>query len=91
MSGVAAPAGALARALAAAGATAVTAAPAGVDARAERAGIARVAEALAGHGAELQLLAAADTRAAGDGFTLAYLFAPPGGRPLATVLVDVPA
>ncbi|HEU5321673.1 MAG TPA: NADH-quinone oxidoreductase subunit C, partial [Methylomirabilota bacterium] len=91
MNGVASRADALAQALVDAGATAVTASPAGVDARAEGAGIARIADALAAHGAELQLLAAADTRLTRDGFTLAYLFAPPGGRPIAAVLLDVPA
>jgi Ni,Fe-hydrogenase III large subunit/Ni,Fe-hydrogenase III component G len=42
-------------------------------------------------GARCQFLAAADTRAAGDDFTLAYVFAPPQLTPSVTVLVSVPA
>jgi Ni,Fe-hydrogenase III large subunit/Ni,Fe-hydrogenase III component G len=41
-------------------------------------------------GVELQVLAAADTRDRSRDFTLAYVFAPPGGRPAATVLTSVP-
>ncbi|HUG38066.1 MAG TPA: NADH-quinone oxidoreductase subunit C [Candidatus Limnocylindrales bacterium] len=44
-----------------------------------------------GLGLELQLLAAADTRAAASGFTLAYVFGPPTLSPLVTLLVPVDA
>jgi Ni,Fe-hydrogenase III large subunit/Ni,Fe-hydrogenase III component G len=48
------------------------------------------AERLASLGVELQLLTATDTRAASGDFTLTYVFAPPGGAAVATVLASVP-
>jgi Ni,Fe-hydrogenase III large subunit/Ni,Fe-hydrogenase III component G len=50
-----------------------------------------LADRLAPLGARCQFLAAADTRAAGGDFTLAYVFAPPQLAPSVTVLVAVPA
>src|SRR5436309_4400195 len=50
-----------------------------------------LADRLAPLGARCQFLAAADTRATGDEFTLAYMFAPPQLSPSVTVLVAVPA
>jgi Ni,Fe-hydrogenase III large subunit/Ni,Fe-hydrogenase III component G len=50
-----------------------------------------LADRLAPLGARCQFLAAADTRATGDAFTLAYVFAPPHLAPSVTVLVAVPA
>ena len=41
-------------------------------------------------GVRCQFLGAADTRASGDDFTLAYVFAPPRLSPALTVLVSVP-
>src|SRR5437870_1691992 len=49
-----------------------------------------LADRLAPLGARCQFLAAADTRATGDEFTLAYMFAPPQLSPSVTVLVAVP-
>jgi len=49
-----------------------------------------LAERLATLGAELQLLAATDNAAVSRDLTLTYVFAPPGGRPAAVVLVAVP-
>ena len=65
--------------------------PDGVRARVPLQAIVTVAERLALFGVELQLLAATDTRATSGDFTLTYVFAPPGGRPVATVLASVPA
>jgi Ni,Fe-hydrogenase III large subunit/Ni,Fe-hydrogenase III component G len=62
-----------------------------VQARVPLAEIPTVAARLATLGAELQLLAATDARAASGDFTLTYVFAPPGGAPVATVLASVPA
>ncbi|PYN20495.1 MAG: hypothetical protein DMD99_22775 [Candidatus Rokuibacteriota bacterium] len=50
-----------------------------------------LADRLATLGAHCQFLAAADTRATNDDFTLAYVFAPPRLSPAVTVLVPVPA
>ena len=63
----------------------------GVEGRIECAEIPAIADRLAALGAEVQLLAATDTRAASGDFTLTYVFAPPGGRPSATLLAAVPA
>ena len=49
-----------------------------------------LAERLAPLGARCQFLAAADTRATGGDFTLAYVFAPPQLAPSVIVLVSVP-
>jgi Ni,Fe-hydrogenase III large subunit/Ni,Fe-hydrogenase III component G len=70
----------------------ISAAAAGaVHARVPLEAIATVAARLAPLGAELQLLAATDTRERSGDFTLTYVFAPPGGGPVATVLASVPA
>ena len=50
-----------------------------------------LADRLATLGARCQFLAAADSRATGGDFTLAYVFAPPQLAPSVTVLVAVPA
>jgi Ni,Fe-hydrogenase III large subunit/Ni,Fe-hydrogenase III component G len=50
-----------------------------------------LADRLAPLGARCQFLGAADTRATGGDFTLAYVFAPPQLAPSVTVLVGVPA
>jgi Ni,Fe-hydrogenase III large subunit/Ni,Fe-hydrogenase III component G len=50
-----------------------------------------LADRLAPLGARCQFLAAADTRAIGGDFTLAYVFAPPRLAPSVAVLVAVPA
>src|SRR5437762_586895 len=50
-----------------------------------------LADRLAPLGVNCQFLAAADTRATSDDFTLAYVFAPPRLSPAVTVLVAVPA
>ncbi|MBI1737474.1 MAG: NADH-quinone oxidoreductase subunit C [Candidatus Rokubacteria bacterium] len=63
----------------------------GVQARVAADDIPAVAMRLATLGGEIQLLAGADTRAATGDFTLTYVFAPPGGGPVATVLASVPA
>jgi Ni,Fe-hydrogenase III large subunit/Ni,Fe-hydrogenase III component G len=63
----------------------------GVRGRVPLGALARLAAHLAGLGAEVQLLAGTDTRAISGDFTLTYVFAPPGGRPAATVLASVPA
>jgi Ni,Fe-hydrogenase III large subunit/Ni,Fe-hydrogenase III component G len=62
-----------------------------VEARVPPAAIETVAARLAPLGAELQLLAATDTREGSGDFTLTYVFAPPGGQPAVTVLASVPA
>jgi Ni,Fe-hydrogenase III large subunit/Ni,Fe-hydrogenase III component G len=49
-----------------------------------------LADRLATLGVRCQFLAAADTRATGGDFTLAYVFAPPRLSPALTVLVQVP-
>jgi Ni,Fe-hydrogenase III large subunit/Ni,Fe-hydrogenase III component G len=49
-----------------------------------------LADRLAALGAEPQMLVATDTRAETADFTLTYVFAPPGGRPAALILVSVP-
>jgi Ni,Fe-hydrogenase III large subunit/Ni,Fe-hydrogenase III component G len=83
---------ALERALrAAVGAGVRTTSPGAVEARCAPAALPVVADALRAEGAQVQLIAAADTRAATGEFTLAYVFAPPGGRPRAHVLTAVPA
>jgi Ni,Fe-hydrogenase III large subunit/Ni,Fe-hydrogenase III component G len=58
--------------------------------RLEAARLTALAGQLAVLGAEPQLLVATDTRAASSDFTLTYVFAPPGGRPAAVILVSVP-
>ena len=50
-----------------------------------------LADRLAALGVRCQFLGAADTRARGDDFTLAYVFASPRLSPAVTVLVSVPA
>src|SRR5262249_11352504 len=50
-----------------------------------------VAGRLASLGLEVQLLTATDTRATSGDFTLTYVFAPPGGAPVATMLTSTPA
>lgn len=83
---------ALERALrAAADAGVRTTGPNAVEARCAPAALPAVADTLRAEGAQVQLVAAADTRAASGEFTLAYVFAPPGGQPRAHVLVAVPA
>ncbi|HVQ74031.1 MAG TPA: NADH-quinone oxidoreductase subunit C [Candidatus Binatia bacterium] len=67
------------------------AASGGAPARVPLEAIEPLAARLAGLGAELQLLAASDTRAESGDFTLTYVFAPPGGAPSATLLASVPA
>jgi len=62
-----------------------------VGVRVPLAATATVAARLASLGAELQLLAATDTRDRSGDFTLTYVFSPPGGHPVATVLASVPA
>jgi Ni,Fe-hydrogenase III large subunit/Ni,Fe-hydrogenase III component G len=64
---------------------------ASVQARAAAADVVAVAMRLATLGCELQLLGGTDTRAESGDFTLTYVFAPPGGSPVATVLASVPA
>jgi Ni,Fe-hydrogenase III large subunit/Ni,Fe-hydrogenase III component G len=63
----------------------------GVQGRVALETIPRLAAHLAHRGLEVQLLAATDTRATSGDFTLTYVFAPPGGRPAATVLASAPA
>ena len=82
---------ALARALRAAGGSGVRQVGPAVEARCESARIPAVADALAEHGAHVQLMAAMDTRAARGEFTVAYVFAPASGQPQAHVLAAVPA
>ncbi len=62
-----------------------------VQGRVPAAAIPELAGRLATLGAECQVLAATDTRAASGDFTLTYVFAPPGGAPVATVLASVGA
>ncbi|HXG02009.1 MAG TPA: NADH-quinone oxidoreductase subunit C, partial [Candidatus Binatia bacterium] len=62
-----------------------------VRARCEGHRLPAVADALAALGAQVQVMAATDTRATAGDFTLAYVFAPPSGRPQAHVLVSIPA
>ena len=62
-----------------------------VQARVPLAMIPTVAGRLTALGVEPQILTATDTRAASGGFTLTYVFAPPGGAPVATVLASVSA
>src|SRR5262245_16467612 len=62
-----------------------------VDGRLAADEIPALAERLAAVGAECQFLAAADTRAGGCDFTLAYAFASPALRPRACVLVTIGA
>jgi Ni,Fe-hydrogenase III large subunit/Ni,Fe-hydrogenase III component G len=65
--------------------------PGHVRARAPVETIPALAGQLAELGAELQLLAGTDSRASRGDFTLTYVFAPPGGHPVTTVLASVPA
>jgi Ni,Fe-hydrogenase III large subunit/Ni,Fe-hydrogenase III component G len=81
----------LARALRAAGASGIRLDAQTVQARSGCDRLPAVADALGALGAHVQLMAATDTRAAGGDFTLAYVFAPPAGRPQAHVLAAVPA
>jgi Ni,Fe-hydrogenase III large subunit/Ni,Fe-hydrogenase III component G len=60
-----------------------------VNCRLSASDIAAVADRLSAVGAELQLLAAADTRHLAGTFTLMYVFAPPTHRPVANVRVSV--
>jgi Ni,Fe-hydrogenase III large subunit/Ni,Fe-hydrogenase III component G len=82
---------ALARALRAAGASGLRVTGPAVEAHCEADRVPAVADGLACLGAQVQLMAATDTRAERGDFTLAYVFAPPGGRPQAHVLARVPA
>jgi Ni,Fe-hydrogenase III large subunit/Ni,Fe-hydrogenase III component G len=59
--------------------------------RLDSARVPALAERLATLGADVQLLAAADSAAVSGDLTLTYVFAPPGGRPAAVVLVAVDA
>ena len=63
----------------------------GIECRLPAWEIPALADRLAPLGVRCQFLAAADTRAAGDDFTLVYVFAPPQLAPSVTVLVPVPA
>src|SRR5437762_785942 len=65
--------------------------PSGIRCRLPAWEIPTLADRLAPLGARCQFLAAADTRATGGDFTLAYVFAPPQLAPSVTVLVAVPA
>jgi Ni,Fe-hydrogenase III large subunit/Ni,Fe-hydrogenase III component G len=82
----------LRRAVIEAGATSVVS-PSGhvIDCRLPPWEIPALADRLATHGVRCQFLAAADTRARGGDFTLAYVFASPRLSPAVTVLVSVPA
>ncbi|HET9490970.1 MAG TPA: NADH-quinone oxidoreductase subunit C [Methylomirabilota bacterium] len=83
---------ALAEALAAGGVAAVSRDGDGVlRGRLDAARVPALADRLSLLGAELQLLAAADSTATSGTFTLAYVFAPAGGQPAAVVLVTLPA
>ena len=62
-----------------------------IECRLPREEIPALADRLATLGVSCQFLAAADTRATGGDFTLAYVFAPPRLAPAVTVLVAVPA
>ena len=62
-----------------------------VQARTSLGAIPAIASRLARLGAEIQLVTASDNRGAARQFTLTYVFAPPGGAPIATVLAGVPA
>lgn len=86
----AATARAVEAALRAAGAGDVRDAGDALEATAARDAVPALAERLAGLGLEVQFLTAEDTRSATGGFTLVYVFAPPGGRPAVTLLVPVP-
>ncbi|MGH7393535.1 MAG: NADH-quinone oxidoreductase subunit C, partial [Candidatus Rokuibacteriota bacterium] len=80
----------IAHALEAAGATEVVRSGDGaVAGRLAPASVPGLADVLRRRGMEVQLLAATDTRATAGGFTLTYVFAPPGGRPAATVLATL--
>ena len=78
-------------ALTAQGALEITAGGASVQARVDVRRIREVADALARLGLEVQLLTAADTRAAAGDFTVVYVFAPPVTTPTVTVLASVSA
>jgi Ni,Fe-hydrogenase III large subunit len=54
-------------------------------------GVRALGDALAALGLEIQLVTAADTRATSEGFTLAYVFAPPTHRPVVTVRTTLAA
>jgi Ni,Fe-hydrogenase III large subunit/Ni,Fe-hydrogenase III component G len=62
-----------------------------IECRLPREEIPALADRLATLGISCQFLAAADTRATGGDFTLAYVFAPPRLSPAVNVLVEVPA
>jgi len=75
----------------AAGATRVVSLSAGsIECRLPSREIPTIADRLAALGVRCQFLGAADTRADGDDFTLAYVFASPRLSPAVTVLVSVP-
>jgi Ni,Fe-hydrogenase III large subunit/Ni,Fe-hydrogenase III component G len=81
----------LRRAVLAAGATGVVSLSAGsIECRLPSWEIPALADRLATLGVRCQFLGAADTRAHGDDFTLAYVFASPRLSPAVTVLVSVP-
>jgi Ni,Fe-hydrogenase III large subunit/Ni,Fe-hydrogenase III component G len=81
---------ALRRSVVAAGAASLAASPTGsLTCRLPPWEVPALADRLATLGARCQFLAAADTRAAGDDFTLVYVFAPPQLAPSVTVLVTV--
>jgi len=82
----------LRRAVIEAGATGVASSSTStIEYRLPREEIPALADRLATLGVSCQFLAAADTRATGGDFTLAYVFAPPKLSPAVTVLVAVPA
>jgi Ni,Fe-hydrogenase III large subunit/Ni,Fe-hydrogenase III component G len=64
---------------------------AAVQARTSLGTIPAIASRLGRLGAEVQLVTATDNRATSREFTLTYVFAPPGGAPVATVLAGVAA
>jgi Ni,Fe-hydrogenase III large subunit/Ni,Fe-hydrogenase III component G len=82
----------LRRAAIGAGATSITeSSPSAIRCRLPAWEVPALADRLATHGARCQFLAAADTRANGGDFTLAYVFATPRLAPALIVLVPVPA
>lgn len=81
----------VAAALAAAGARDVARVPTGLACAVDASGVPAVADGLARLGLEPQVVAGTDTRDLARGFTLTWVFAPPGGRPAVTALAALPA
>jgi Ni,Fe-hydrogenase III large subunit/Ni,Fe-hydrogenase III component G len=81
----------LQQSLAAVGATAIARAPGGLTCRLDAARVPETVDALAPLGLIPQLVTATDTRDLARGFTLTYVLAPPGGRPVVTALASLPA